>query len=112
MLAWEGFNRAKAASYAEAARIGDVYNLSAGFADPEKSSMLAYEYEDKPIEIIFDHLEKVASKLEKATEYAEADRYYGKSLAKVLPTPLRKELTLRRLRRAGGHRGMGSASPA
>ena len=39
MLAWEGFNRAKAASYAEAARIGDVYNLSAGFADPEKSSI-------------------------------------------------------------------------
>jgi len=39
MLAWEGFNRAKAASYAEAARIGNVYNLSAGFADPEKSSI-------------------------------------------------------------------------
>jgi hypothetical protein len=39
MLAWEGFNRAKAASYAEAARIGDVYNLSAGFADLEKSSI-------------------------------------------------------------------------
>jgi len=39
MLAWEGFNRAKAASYAEAALIGDVYNLSAGFADPEKSSI-------------------------------------------------------------------------
>jgi hypothetical protein len=37
MLAWEGFNRAKAASYAEAAVIGDIYNLSAGFADPEKS---------------------------------------------------------------------------
>ena len=36
-LAWEGFNRAKAASYAEAALIGDVYNLSAGFADPERS---------------------------------------------------------------------------
>ena len=32
----EGFNRAKGASYAEAARIGNVYNLSAGFADPEK----------------------------------------------------------------------------
>ena len=29
----------KAASYAEAALIGDVYNLSAGFADPEKSSI-------------------------------------------------------------------------
>lgn len=39
MLALEGFNRAKAASYAEAARIGDLYNLSAGFADPEKSSI-------------------------------------------------------------------------
>jgi hypothetical protein len=39
MLAWEGFNRAKAASYSEAALIGDVYNLSAGFADPQKSSI-------------------------------------------------------------------------
>jgi hypothetical protein len=39
MLAWEGFNRAKAASYAEATLIGDIYNLSAGFADPEKSSI-------------------------------------------------------------------------
>jgi Protein of unknown function (DUF4239) len=39
MLAWEGFNRAKAASYAEAALIGNLYNLSAGFADPERSSI-------------------------------------------------------------------------
>jgi hypothetical protein len=39
MLAWEGFNRAKAASYAEAARIGDVYNLSAGLADAENASI-------------------------------------------------------------------------
>jgi hypothetical protein len=39
MLALEGFNKAKAASYAEAARIADVYNLTAGFADPEKSSI-------------------------------------------------------------------------
>jgi hypothetical protein len=39
MLAWDGFNRAKAASYSEATLIGDVYNLSAGFADPEKSSI-------------------------------------------------------------------------
>ena len=46
MLAWEGFNKAKAASYAEAAVIGDVYNLSAGFADPEKSMIrnTIYEY--------------------------------------------------------------------
>ena len=39
MLALESFNRAKAASYAEAALIGDLYNLSVGFADPEKSSI-------------------------------------------------------------------------
>src|SRR6516165_6471917 len=37
MLAWEGFNRAKAASYAEAARIGDVYNAAIGFGDPGMS---------------------------------------------------------------------------
>ena len=38
MLAWEGFNRAKGASYAqEAARIGNVYDTSGfGFANPEK----------------------------------------------------------------------------
>jgi Protein of unknown function (DUF4239) len=39
MLAWEGFNRAKAASYAEAARALDVYNAAIGFGDPEMSSM-------------------------------------------------------------------------
>jgi len=39
MLAWEGYNRAKVASYSEATRIEDIYNLSAGFADPEKSSI-------------------------------------------------------------------------
>ena len=38
MLAWEGFNKAKAASYAEAALVGDVYNVSAGLADPTMSS--------------------------------------------------------------------------
>jgi hypothetical protein len=38
-LAWEGFNRAKAASYAEAAAILDVYNASGGFADPARSSI-------------------------------------------------------------------------
>jgi hypothetical protein len=39
MLAWEGFNKAKAATYAEAAVIGDVYHVSAGLADPPRSSM-------------------------------------------------------------------------
>jgi len=39
MLAWEGFNKAKAASYAEAAFVLDVYNASAGLAGPETVSM-------------------------------------------------------------------------
>ena len=39
MLAWEGFNKAKAASYIEAALVEDVYNLSAGYADPQRSSI-------------------------------------------------------------------------
>ena len=39
MLALEGFNRAKSASYAEAALIGDIYNVSAGFADSHKASI-------------------------------------------------------------------------
>jgi hypothetical protein len=39
MLAWEHFSRAKAASYAEAALVLDVYNASIGFADPEMSLM-------------------------------------------------------------------------
>jgi Protein of unknown function (DUF4239) len=38
-LAWQHFNDAKAASYAEAGSILDVYNVSVGFAEPERSSM-------------------------------------------------------------------------
>jgi hypothetical protein len=39
MLAWDGFNKAKAASYAEASGVLDVYNVSVGFADPDMSAM-------------------------------------------------------------------------
>jgi hypothetical protein len=39
MLAWDGFNRAKAASYNEAALVEDVYNLSTGFDAPVKSAI-------------------------------------------------------------------------
>ena len=35
MLAWEHFNKAKAASYAEAAFVLDVYNVSVGFAESQ-----------------------------------------------------------------------------
>lgn len=39
MLAWEGFNKAKAAAYSEAATVLDVYNASAGLAGPETPVM-------------------------------------------------------------------------
>ena len=39
MLAWNGFNEAKAASYAEATVLGDIYNISAGFADPDRAAL-------------------------------------------------------------------------
>jgi len=39
MLAWDGFNKAKAASYAEASGVLDVYNASVGFADPDMSAI-------------------------------------------------------------------------
>ncbi len=39
MLAWEGFNRAKAASYAEAAYVLNVSDVAAGFAEPERAAM-------------------------------------------------------------------------
>jgi hypothetical protein len=39
MLAWDGFNKAKAASYGEASGVLDVYNASVGFADPDMSAM-------------------------------------------------------------------------
>jgi hypothetical protein len=39
MLAWEGFNKAKAASYAEAAQALEVYNVSLGFAEPVRGAL-------------------------------------------------------------------------
>src|SRR6516162_10178445 len=39
MLAWEGFNRAKAASHAEAALVLEVYNVSLSFAEPRRGRL-------------------------------------------------------------------------
>src|ERR1700746_3598333 len=39
MLAWEGFNKAKAAAYAEAATVLDVYNASLGLAGSQTSQL-------------------------------------------------------------------------
>jgi hypothetical protein len=39
MLAWDGFNRAKAAAYTEAAAVLDVYNAAIGLTGPQASQM-------------------------------------------------------------------------
>ena len=39
MLAWDGFNKARAAAYEEAALVLDVYNVAVGLAGPEASVM-------------------------------------------------------------------------
>jgi hypothetical protein len=39
MLAWEGFNKAKAAAYAEAATVLDVYNVAIGLTGLQTSQM-------------------------------------------------------------------------
>jgi hypothetical protein len=39
MLAWDGFNKAKAAAYAEAAAVLDVHNVAVGLAGPETPVM-------------------------------------------------------------------------
>jgi Protein of unknown function (DUF4239) len=39
MLAWDGFNRAKAASWAEAARVLEVYNAALGLPEPERGRL-------------------------------------------------------------------------
>jgi len=39
MLAWDGFNKAKAAAYAEAATVLDVHNVAVGLTGPEAPAM-------------------------------------------------------------------------
>jgi predicted negative regulator of RcsB-dependent stress response len=40
MLAWEGFNKAKAASYSEAALVLDVVQMADGLAEPARGKLL------------------------------------------------------------------------
>ena len=60
--------------------------------------MLGYEYENISIEMFFDRVEKVTSKLATASEYAESDKNYGRSLDWMTPIPLAKNLTFRNVR--------------
>jgi hypothetical protein len=46
-------------------------------------------------QITFDHVEKVASKLARASEYAEADMHYSRVHEMVLPVPLPSNLTFK-----------------
>jgi hypothetical protein len=57
--------------------------------------IIGKEHVGEPVELIFDHVEKVTSKLATAQEYADADRYYGPDgvFKKIALTGLPEELT-------------------
>lgn len=86
------------------ARIKDVerFNNEAGLK-LEPYSLAAYgcmlslarEFQKELFELIFDHVEKVTSKLCIATEYLESDPYYKDGIGVVTALPLPKELTFR-----------------
>jgi hypothetical protein len=52
-----------------------------------------------PIELVFDHVEKVTSKLALARDYAESDHYHGSDgvFDLLVTTPLPKDITFRQL---------------
>jgi hypothetical protein len=50
------------------------------------------------IELVFDHVEKVSSKLAVAAQYAEADDYYNHIRDMIIPVPLPKTLTWREIK--------------
>jgi hypothetical protein len=49
-------------------------------------------HEREPIEVVFDHVEKVHAKLAQAKEYADTDRYYAGDLDNIQMIPLNKSL--------------------
>ena len=40
MLAWEGFNKAKAASYREAAQVMDVFQAANSLSEPARTNLI------------------------------------------------------------------------
>jgi hypothetical protein len=58
---------------------------------------LANDLPNLTIEIVFDHVEKVSSKLAKAAEYAKSDMYYDDVDKQVVPIPLKERVTFREL---------------
>jgi hypothetical protein len=59
--------------------------------------MIANEYGDLTSEVFFDRVEKAHSKLSKAMEYAESDRYWGDGLKNVSLVPVQEGVTFRDL---------------
>lgn len=57
--------------------------------------VISTEYGDFSCEMVFDHLEKVKSKLEEARKYASSDLYYAGAFDKIKISPLDKEITFR-----------------
>jgi hypothetical protein len=55
------------------------------------------EYEGFTAELVFDHVEKVDSKLARARKYAETDSYYAGAFEKCVTLPLVKGITFREL---------------
>lgn len=87
-------------------RINDLnrFNLETGLS-LEPYPMAAYgcmlgianDLHNLTTEIVFDHVEKVSSKLAKAMEYAETDTYYDLVDELVVPVPLNKKVTFRQI---------------
>ena len=91
----------KLEAFASIARVKDLqrFNLESGLKiEPYPLAVygcmiiLGIEHEDQPIELIFDHVEKVESKLAKARTYADSDSYYAGTFDKINLMPLARGL--------------------
>jgi hypothetical protein len=54
-------------------------------------------HEREPIEVVFDHVEQIHSKLARAKNYADSDRYYAKNLGNIRMIPLNKALSAKQI---------------
>jgi hypothetical protein len=59
--------------------------------------MLADIYDSQPVEIVFDHADKISSKLAKASRYGDGDTRHGRSLKNVILTPLSENFTFKQI---------------
>lgn len=58
---------------------------------------LANEFGDEPLELFFDHVEKVKSKLVKAEEYAASDTHYAGAFKQMITTGLPEGMTFKKI---------------